>query len=531
MLSHHVLSLVQADIKKKLLFSKLQRVRWAEDDSIVLVLKNHTSREQLLLLLSYHARYGRIHLIEEKPQETKPFCHYLESHLKGKILCELHGSPKDRIVKVGFRAFQKPEEQPAPPSDWLVLELLGRASNLYVLKEVESSKECTILRSARPIARSRALQVSGFWQAPQESSSHGAPQEAEQGSPFDDLTGKALHQKIEAYYAREKEGQEASKFQQQLEKILRKAVRKASRNLDQAKAEELKNARYHDYRVWADLLQSSLDQVQPGLEKVIIKNYDQAGEPYDVQIPLDPRKSGLENMQAYYRKYQKAKRAVSSLDKRQDLLKQDLEALENFQTKLKAPDLAQPECMKMHQNLDFQRLAKRYTPALLRSLQPEESEKRFDSESLSQKSAFKKAEQFSDLPANLRPRSLKSKDDWEILVGKSDKGNDYLTMRIARGNDWFLHVADYQGSHVILRGQADKQPPQESLLDAAQLAFFYSKAKKRQGVLVNYAQRKHLSKPRRAKPGLVMLSRFKTLKISRDEKRLSRLLGRDQSFP
>ena len=64
-------------------------------------------------------------------------------------------------------------------------------------------------------------------------------------------------------------------------------------------------------------------------------------------------------------------------------------------------------------------------------------------------------------------------------MGKNDDGNDVLTTRLARGNDLFFHLEGSPGSHVILRTEGKSDPPGESLLDAAELAVEFSKAKQR----------------------------------------------------
>ena len=114
------------------------------------------------------------------------------------------------------------------------------------------------------------------------------------------------------------------------------------------------------------------------------------------------------------------------------------------------------------------------------------------------------------------PRRFVSSDGYAMLVGRDDDENDELTIRMARGNDVFLHASGYAGSHVIIRRSDEREIPTRTLVEAAQLAAHYSKAKTLGRVEVSWTPRKFVSKPRGAKPGLVMLSRHKTIVVRPD---------------
>jgi len=109
-------------------------------------------------------------------------------------------------------------------------------------------------------------------------------------------------------------------------------------------------------------------------------------------------------------------------------------------------------------------------------------------------------------------REFVSSDGLQILVGRSSKDNDTLTQKVARSEDFWLHVAGYGGSHVVLRNPAKLAvAPRQSLLEAAQLAAFFSQARNAPKVEVHYTQRRFVSKPRGAKPGLVYLKEYKAI--------------------
>jgi predicted ribosome quality control (RQC) complex YloA/Tae2 family protein len=110
-------------------------------------------------------------------------------------------------------------------------------------------------------------------------------------------------------------------------------------------------------------------------------------------------------------------------------------------------------------------------------------------------------------------RRYRSSDGYEILVGRAAHDNDQLTFRIARPHDLWLHAADYPGSHVIVRNPTRADVPHRTIIEAAQLAAAFSQAKRDAKVDVHYTQRKFLSKPKGAAPGLVRMSSFRTITV------------------
>jgi len=105
-------------------------------------------------------------------------------------------------------------------------------------------------------------------------------------------------------------------------------------------------------------------------------------------------------------------------------------------------------------------------------------------------------------------------DEREILIGKGARENDELTFDVAGPEDFWFHVADYSGSHVVVRNpRKDRELEEPALVKAAQLAAYFSQARNSSKVEVHYTKRKHVLKPRRSKPGLVRLLEFKSIKV------------------
>ena len=116
--------------------------------------------------------------------------------------------------------------------------------------------------------------------------------------------------------------------------------------------------------------------------------------------------------------------------------------------------------------------------------------------------------------AKLQPRRLKSAEGWDVLIGRTSEGNDYLTHRLARPEDYWFHVSGASGSHVVLRrGKGKNEPSKQTIEEVAAWAAFYSQARSAGRVPVIVTQKKYVRKPRKAQAGLVYCEREKTVMV------------------
>jgi hypothetical protein len=116
-----------------------------------------------------------------------------------------------------------------------------------------------------------------------------------------------------------------------------------------------------------------------------------------------------------------------------------------------------------------------------------------------------------------RYRRFDLDERWFVLVGRNDRENDEITFRIASPEDVWMHAQHVPGSHVILRGGGDQNPPKSILEKAAAIAAFYSKARHSKVVPVIHTRRKYVRKFKGARPGQVMCEREKTIFIEPKE--------------
>ncbi|MBL8725520.1 MAG: DUF814 domain-containing protein [Planctomycetes bacterium] len=122
-------------------------------------------------------------------------------------------------------------------------------------------------------------------------------------------------------------------------------------------------------------------------------------------------------------------------------------------------------------------------------------------------------------------RRFVSAEGYPLWVGRDNEQNDRLTMRIANGNDLWLHVGGQRaGAHVVVRLPKGKTASLETLLDAATLAVHFSKARGEPRIEVVYTHKKHVRKPKGLPPGAVVPAQTKTIVVRHDPARLQRVL-------
>ena len=137
-------------------------------------------------------------------------------------------------------------------------------------------------------------------------------------------------------------------------------------------------------------------------------------------------------------------------------------------------------------------------------------------EELAESGYAKKRKKAAAKPPKAHLLRYVSSDGADIFVGKNNKQNDELTLRLADNRDVWLHVKDIPGSHVLIK-TGGGVPSDTALTEAAQLAAYYSKAKGGSNVPVDYTLRKNVRKPSGAKPGMVIYDNHRTLFVTPDE--------------
>ena len=102
---------------------------------------------------------------------------------------------------------------------------------------------------------------------------------------------------------------------------------------------------------------------------------------------------------------------------------------------------------------------------------------------------------------------------WIVLAGRAQDDNDYLSLKMAKANDWWFHVKGLSGSHVILRVPSGEEPDNGTVKAAAAVAAWHSKKRESKQVAVSCTRARFVTKPRGAKAGTVEIRKEKVLKV------------------
>jgi predicted ribosome quality control (RQC) complex YloA/Tae2 family protein len=122
-----------------------------------------------------------------------------------------------------------------------------------------------------------------------------------------------------------------------------------------------------------------------------------------------------------------------------------------------------------------------------------------------------------------RPGLSFRRNDWLIIVGRDASENDALLRHHVKGRDMWLHVRDFSGSYVFIKQRSGKTVPLDILLDAGNLALFYSKARNSGEADLFYTEVKFLRRAKNGPKGLVIPTQEKNLRIKADPERLREL--------
>lgn len=236
-------------------------------------------------------------------------------------------------------------------------------------------------------------------------------------------------------------------------------------------------------KLYGELLTSYIYQIKTGMSEITLENFYSNNE--KITIPLDVQKSPSENIQRYFKRYQKSKNRIEELTEQLAIAQKEISYLENVLLSISQIE-TYDEISEIQDELAKQ--------GYIRRMGNHKSKK----ETISS------------------PMEFTSSDGTTILVGKNNTQNDRLTLKISSPNDTWLHTKDIPGSHVIIRAK-HQDISEKTLYEAAVLAAYYSKGKFSSNVPVDYTERKNVKKPSGAKPGMVIYVNNSTIYVTPEE--------------
>ena len=559
-----------SELEGRIVGARVEKVHQPERDEIVLLL--HVGRENLRLVISASPSNPRIHLStlsKENPSAPPMFCTMLRKYLTGAKVLAVRTLGFERII---FMDFEAHDDLGYPFKVTLVAEIMGKYSNIIFCH----GDNMKILGAVRPVdfTTSRVRQVlSGMlYEAPPAQDKKNPLEETREGflgsardsekRPDKFITDTYLG--ISALVAREiaHRGEESCKalcdeffrFVDILKSRNFKAVmivdensrpveycffdiiqysgmkkvyfdsishlietffssRDNSERVKQRAADifklltntkarlEKKTAiqlseleeceKKEEMRKLGELITANIYMLKKGMAHARVIDYYEENTP-EIMIPLDTRLTPAQNAQAYFKKYTKMKNAELEISKQ----------LENTEREVAYIDSV----------LDS--LSRASGQSELDEIRRELSESGYSSV---QKQSHSKKAQVSG-----KPIEYITSGGYRLLCGKNNLQNDYITTKLAEKSDWWFHIKNAPGSHVIMFAQGE-EPSAQDFTEAATVAAYNSSLAEGKNVSVDYTLVKHIKKPSASKPGFVTYTTYWSAVVTPDKELCERL--------
>ena len=427
------------------------------------------SGDSRYLFISADPADPRVYLIRRKLRELEktstppaPFHLLIQKHLSGAHLESVEQLPGERVL---FFNFSSVNEVGKPEPYVITAQLTGKSANLFLL-----DPDRTILSTLRETA-GIGQQVGDTYQPPERKTAGTESVVTSDGvSPSEVLDRESLARAA------------AKRFQSLVANARGKLRREITKRTTLVKKLRDDLAGHGDPEGWkrfGDLLLANAGTARRQGSQVVVIDYFDERAP-EVGIDVEPNESPTEAAERYFKRYTKSRNARREIDTRIQDVQKEIARFEADSSRLEeAVDAGDEESIASFAGQTKQ-------------------------------ASKKKAGKEESVTG---ARSFISSDGFEILVGKKAKDNDFLTFRVARSLDTWMHAADYPGSHVVIRNPNRKDIPPTTILEAAQLAAFYSQGKTQPKAAVHYTQKKFVNKPKGAAPGLVSLASFKTILV------------------
>ncbi|EPD52851.1 hypothetical protein HMPREF1210_01231 [Paenisporosarcina sp. HGH0030] len=540
---------------QQLVSGRISKIHQPNSQEIVLHIR--AAGKNSRLLISIHPSYSRIHVTNEaidNPSEPPMFCMLLRKHLEGGFISSISQLEMDRVIILRVESKNEIGDDMVRE---LHIEIMGRHSNV-ILVDPERNLILDSLKHLSPSVNSYRTILPG--------QPHIAPPKQDKVNPYevdesllnelldtDDVSkavlsqlagfsplqakelayrladsneskyevyrkfldefdnaqpkgtyvesgNKAIFSSVDlshiegnqvhydslgllldkVYFARA----ERDRVKQQagdLERWLQNELDKLKLKMKKLAKEKSNAEKLETFQLHGELLMANLYTLEKGMtEAQVINYYDE--ENAVITIPLSLRKTPVENAQSFFTKYNKAKTALLKTQQQMDKTKDDIDYLE----------MLQQQVMQA-------------SPQDIEEIREELAEQGWMKARISKKK--KKV-------VKPTPENFVSSTGLPISVGKNNKQNDYLTFKIANKSQTWFHTKDIPGSHVVIH---DNEPDETSILEAARLAAYFSKARDSSSVPVDYTEVRHVKKPNGSKPGFVIYFEQKTVFVTPSE--------------
>ncbi|WP_054859530.1 NFACT RNA binding domain-containing protein [Gracilibacillus sp. JCM 18860] len=555
------------ELDRKLSSGRVLKIYQPTETELLFTIRQYGENKQLLL--SAHPSYARIHVTEDQydnPREPTMFCMMLRKHLGGSFIESVEQIENERILHIHFQTKNEIGDLSVKK---LVVELMGKHSNIILVDQdrqlildsikhisgaqnrhrsilpgneyisppsqnkvnpinvdeemfirkldfnagkldqqiVQTFMGISPLLANEIIYQARLGNLDDYKQAfkkiisPPIRENEYVPQILHDNKSrfyvldLESYSGEkkrfnSVSEMLDTYYSGKAERDRVKQKAGDLIRFLTNEVKKNQRKLLKLD-KTLEEAEHADrYQRDGELLTAHMHLVRKGDKQVEVTDYY---DPNQVTrtIKLNEHKTPSENAQAFFKKYHKLKKSKQMVEEEKKKANEEIVYLEEIIEQINSA--REQDIEEIREELQEQGYLKK-------------------------KSGKGKPKKKTTKP---EPETFYASDGTIILVGKNNKQNEYLTNRIARKNEIWLHTKDIPGSHVVIRST---DPSAGTLHEAAQLAANFSKSKNSSSVPVDYTLIRHVKKPNGgAKPGFVIYENQKTLFVTPDKAFISKL--------
>lgn len=437
------------------------------------------------LFVSVEPAGPRLYLIKRRVRDLEKasvpitqFALSMRKELAQKTLTSVEKLSTDRVITLKFEG---PDDLGQPVQRILIAQLTGRSANLFLLNDEDAVTGC--LKETKGVGQ----MVGEKYRPP---SSDGNTRKKLSITSFEKSDDGSLSERLDQHYTSLAESRGLESQVAHARAQLQKEISRRTKLLKKLETDLGEHSDAEQHKQTGDLLLANVGTAKRVGGRLKLTDYFAEGAP-EIEIEIDEKLTIPEEASRRFELYSRSKRARVQIANRIKQVKAELADLEVKREQIETS----PDTFADSTSALSERKAK------AKSRESRESRE-------------------SRVPG---ARRYVSSDGYEILVGRAARDNDNLTFKVAKPNDLWLHAADYPGSHVIVRNPTRKEIPHRTIVEAAQLAAYFSQASKAPKVDVHHTQRKFLSKPKGGAPGLVRMSRFKNV-IVKPVEAIERLL-------
>lgn len=282
---------------------------------------------------------------------------------------------------------------------------------------------------------------------------------------------------INDYYTSHLNQEAFRQLHHQLRQKLRTLIKKLNIKVTDFQKRLHKSDGAETYRERADLLMAYLHEWTPGLKAITLTDFA-TGNP--ITLSLDPTKNAIQNAQALYKRHQKLKRSRQAIDPLLQKSLDELHYLQQVENAIAQQDVyTQPNDLTLLKEVKLELIHQGYIDG----------------------DPSRQAPSHNDQP---KFHHYQSPSGFDILVGRNNKQNDYLTSKVATDYDLWFHTQEIPGSHVLLRLPAGSVAEDIDLQFTANVATYHSRARQSEQAPVIYTHPQKVFKPKGARPGMVI---------------------------